>query len=59
MIWVTDAKTENKIAINPKYVVAVFVATEGEAVGQTFIGLINGNIIVKESELEVVALLGG
>ena len=59
MIWLTDIKTEQKIAINPKHVVAVFVASEGEMVGQTFVGLVNGNVVVKETDLEVVTALNG
>lgn len=59
MIWLTDVKTEQKIAINPEYVIAVFIATEGDAAGNTFVSLINGNVIVKESDLEVVGMISG
>ena len=59
MIWLTDVKTQKKLAINPKYIIAVFVATEGEAEGKTFVSLINGNVVVEESDLEVVNLING
>ena len=59
MIWLTDAKTEQKIAVNPKHIVAVFVASEGEFVNKTFVGMINGNLIVNESDLEVVTAIQG
>ena len=59
MIWLTDSKTEQKIAINPEYIIAVFTATEGEMEGKTFVSLINGNVVVEESDLEVVNLING
>ena len=30
LVWFTDAQTENKVAINPAHVVAVFTAIEGQ-----------------------------
>lgn len=57
MLWLTDALTKNKIAINPKYVVAVFVTTEDTTqapIGKTVISLTNGTIIVDENDLDVV-----
>ena len=59
MIWLTDAMTERKIAINPTYVVAVFTATEGDAKDMTIVSLTNGTIPVKETELEVVTAIAG
>ena len=59
MIWLTDSKTEQKIAINPEYIIAVFTATEGEMEGKTFVSLINGNVVVEETDLEVVNAIGG
>lgn len=59
MIWVTDVKNDQKVAINPKYIVAIFVATDGDIVGNTFISLINGGIAVKETDTEVVGMIGG
>jgi hypothetical protein len=58
MIWLTDAVTKNQIAINPKYVVAVFRAPEDApegAGGKTVISLTNGTVIVDDSELDVVS----
>jgi hypothetical protein len=59
MIWLTDVKTQSKIAINPKYIIAVFVATEGEVEGKTFVSMINGNVVVEESDLDVVGMIEG
>ena len=56
LIWLTDAKTSSKVAINPEHVVAVFTASEGDFEGQTVVGLLNGNIVVSETDLEVVGL---
>jgi len=57
MIWVTDIVTGNKVALNPEYVVAVFIAPDGENQGKTAINLINGQIIVKETDIEVVGMI--
>lgn len=60
MIWVTDAVNKTKVAINPRHVVVVFVAPEGsEHTGKTVLNLINGQIIVEESDIDVVAGLAG
>jgi len=59
LIWLTDVKTQAKIAVNPKYIVAVFTAAEGEVEGKTVIGLINGNVVVEENELDVVSQITG
>jgi hypothetical protein len=56
--FVTDALSNTKVAVNPEYVVAVFTVTEGENAGKTALGLINGQILVQESDLELVALFG-
>ena len=57
MIWVTDCQTKKKVALNPEYIVAVFVATDGENIGKTAINLINGQIIVEESDYDVVGMI--
>ena len=57
LVYFTDAVTEKDIAINPTYVTAVFVAPDGEMEGKTVIGLINGTIVVSESQLDVVGKL--
>ena len=59
MIWVTDIKNGQKVAVNPKYIVAVFVASEGDITGKTFISLINGGVAVEESDLDVVGMISG
>lgn len=59
-IWVTDATTENKVAINPVYITAVFNAGEGAPEGAVaIVGLTNGGAAVKETVDEVVALVAG
>lgn len=59
LVYFTDAITEKDIAINPTYVTAVFVAPDGEMEGKTVIGLINGTVVVSESQLDVVGKLQG
>ena len=59
MIWLTDAKNEQKVAVNPEYVIAVFTGTEGEVEGKTVVSLINGTLFVNETDLEVVSALSG
>ena len=56
MIWVTDVK-HGKIAVNKEYVVAVFKIQEGDFLDKTAINLINGQIIVEESDIDVVGML--
>jgi len=59
LIWFTDVKNENKVAVNPEQVTVVFTADEeGEFLGKTVIGLINGSVVVAEDILEVVTALG-
>lgn len=63
----TDAKTKNPIAVNPSHVVAVFIVpnTPDETgafnpdANKTVIGVLNGNILVDESFVEVVGQLQG
>lgn len=59
MIYFTDALSGGKIAINPEYVVAVFTLTDGEHTGKTNIVLLNSNILVEESDVDVVGQLNG
>ena len=58
LVWLTDASNGSKVAVNPKYVVAVFTPIEGPAEGKTVISLINGTIPVEENEIDVVARFG-
>ena len=57
MLWVTEAKTQNKIAINPEHVVAIFKAVDGEFTGKTIVGLVNGQVAIDESDIDIVGQL--
>ena len=57
--WFTDATTGGKVAVNSEYVVAVFTATDGEVAGKTVVGLVNGNVVVDENEIDVVSRFNG
>jgi hypothetical protein len=57
MIWLTDAKSQGKVALNPEHVVAVFKAIDGDFAGKTIVGLINGQIAVEEDDIVVVGML--
>jgi predicted metal-dependent peptidase len=57
LVYFTDATNQQKVAMNPKYVVVVFVLPDGDMKGKTVIGLTNGNIVVEESQIEVVGVL--
>lgn len=59
LVYFTDATNQQEVAINPKYVVAVFVLPDGEMKDKTVVGLINGNIVVEESQIDVVGVLQG
>jgi hypothetical protein len=45
LVYFTDATNQQKVAINPKYVVVVFVLPDGDMKGKTVVGLTNGNIV--------------
>ena len=59
LVYFTDATNQQKVAVNPKYVVVVFVLPDGDMEGKTVIGLTNGNIVVEESQIDVVGVLQG
>jgi predicted metal-dependent peptidase len=59
LVYFTDATNQQKVAVNPKYVVVVFVLPDGDMQGKTVIGLTNGNIVVEESQIDVVGVLQG
>ena len=59
LVYFTDATNQQKVAINPKYVVVVFVLPDGEMQGKTVIGLTTGNIVVEESQIDVVGIIEG
>lgn len=58
MIWVTDVHTNQKVALNPQHIVAIFIAPDGDHKGKTAINLINGQLIVEESDIDLVASMG-
>jgi hypothetical protein len=55
MIYVTDAVTKNRVAINPAHVVAVFKLPEGEHADKTGVNLVNGSIVCEEEDYAIVA----
>lgn len=57
MLLFTDAQSNTTIAVNPDHIVAVFTAADGEHVGKTVVSVINGNLLVNESQVEVVGQL--
>ena len=59
MLWFTEVKSGDRMAINPDYVVAVFTAAEGEFSGKTVISLISGQTVVEENIVDVVGQLQG
>ena len=59
LVYFTDGITKDKIAVNPKFVVVVFVLPDGEMQGKTVIGLPSGNIVVEESQMDVVGAFQG
>ena len=59
LVYFTDVITKKSVAINPEYVTAVFEATEEQHAGKTVIGLVNGNLLVEDSQLDVVGTLNG
>jgi hypothetical protein len=58
-MYFTDEVTKLPFAINPKYVVGVFVASDEEHKGKTVISMINGSFLVEETQLDVVGKLNG
>jgi hypothetical protein len=54
LIYFNDAVSKQHVAINPKYVIAVFPVVEGDLKGKIAISLINGSVVVEESQTEVV-----
>lgn len=55
----TDAQTDMAIAVNPNFVVVVFTAKTEDESQKTVINTTTGNLVVKESYLEVVGQLQG
>jgi hypothetical protein len=59
LIYFTDDVTKNKFAINPKYVVGVFIASDEKNNGKTVISMMNGSFLIEESQLEAVGMIQG
>lgn len=59
LVYFKDATSQQQIAVNTKQVVAVFTVQEGDMKGKTAIGVINGSILVEESQIDVVGALQG
>jgi len=59
LVYFTDATNQQKVAINPKFVVVIFVLPDGEMKGKTVVGLTTGNVVVEESQIDVVGVLQG
>ena len=57
LTYFTDAVTKNKFAVNPDYVVGVFIANDEENKGKTVLNLLNGSFLIDESQLEAVGQL--
>lgn len=59
IIWVTDISSNKKVAINTKYITAVFEPGEGAPEGTVaIVGMIGGIVPVAESVDELIAALG-
>ena len=60
MIWLTDAVQNTPVAVNKEHIVAVFtINDESEHSGNTALALINGQLLVKEKDLDIVNQLNG
>ena len=59
LILFTDATTGNAIAVNPAHVVVVFSTKSEEGIESTVINTLTGNVLVKESYVEVVGQIQG
>jgi uncharacterized protein YlzI (FlbEa/FlbD family) len=59
LLTFTDANNGQTFALNPKFIVGVFVGVEDNVKDKTLIALSTGTVVVKESYLEVVGLIQG
>ena len=59
LLTFTDAQTKQTIAVNPEYVVVVFINKTEEGDEQTIINTTTGNIVVDLSFIDVVGQLQG
>lgn len=54
LIYFTDVVSKKPVAVNPKYVVAVFPIVDGDLKDKTAISLVNGSVAVEETQIDVV-----
>jgi hypothetical protein len=59
LIYFTDAQTGNQVAVNPTYVVVVFTTKDEAGVEKTVINTMTGNIVVTDSQIDVVGQIQG
>jgi len=59
LLLFTDTVTGNAIAVNPAHVVVVFTTKNEEGVESTVINTLTGNVLIKESYVEVVGQIQG
>jgi len=57
LIYFTDAQTGNQVAVNPTYVVVVFTTKDEANNVATVINTMTGNIVVTDSQIDVVGQL--
>ena len=58
LVMFTDAQTDLAVAVNPNFVVVVFIAKD-ESGDKTVINTTTGNLVVKEEYVEVIGTLQG
>jgi hypothetical protein len=59
LVLFTDATTGNAIAVNPSHVVVVFTNKSEEGFETTVVNTLTGNLLVKESYVDVIGQLQG
>ena len=59
LLTFTDAQTASSVAVNPKFVVVVFVGKDDSDQERTVINTTTGNLLVVEDYLTVVGQLQG
>lgn len=57
LLTFNDAIAKLPVHINPSHIVGVFSVSDGEHKGRTAITLVNGNVVVEESEATVVGTI--
>lgn len=59
LLFFTDVTTGLPVAINPQHVACVFTTKDESGAETTIINLVNGNVAVSDSQLEVVGRIQG